>query len=98
MSGPDPARSDRPPAGASVTVYPDGPLIVQGDFELRGADGAVVSTERTTLALCRCGRSRLKPLCDGSHRVSRFADPADPAEMTAVLATARPPGPGRRNP
>ncbi len=76
--------------GASVTIYPDGPLILQGDFELKGADGAVISTERSTLALCRCGRSRLKPLCDGSHRASRFLDPADNAEMTEVLATARP--------
>lgn len=78
--------------GATVTVYPDGPLIVQGEFELKGADGTVISTERSTLALCRCGRSALKPLCDGSHRASRFADPADSEQMTEVLATARPPG------
>lgn len=82
-------------ATASVTVYPNGPLIVRGDFELRGADGVPVPTERSVLALCRCGRSRVKPLCDGSHRASRFLDPADSATMAEVLATARPPVSGR---
>lgn len=75
------------PDGASITVYPDGPLVVQGVFELRSADGIPVETTRTTLALCRCGRSRLKPLCDGSHKRARFADRAEADEMTSVLAT-----------
>jgi CDGSH-type Zn-finger protein len=51
---------------ASVTVYPDGPLVVRGDFEVRGDDGAAIDTGRT-VALCRCGRSAVKPLCDGNH-------------------------------
>jgi CDGSH-type Zn-finger protein len=57
----------------SVTVYPDGPLIVRGDVEIRDLDGAVVASGRT-VALCRCGRSALKPLCDGSHKIARVAD------------------------
>ncbi len=77
--------------GASITVYPNGPLVVRGVFELRSADGTSVETTRTTLALCRCGRSRLKPLCDGSHKLARFADHADADEMTTVLATAQRP-------
>ena len=58
---------------ASVTVYPDGPLVVRGDVEVRDVDGATVSSGRT-VALCRCGRSALKPLCDGSHKVARVSD------------------------
>jgi CDGSH-type Zn-finger protein len=58
---------------ATVTVYPDGPLIVRGEVEIRELDGTVVETGRT-VALCRCGRSALKPLCDGSHKIARVAD------------------------
>ena len=66
------------PAG-SVTVYPDGPLVVRGDVEVRAVDGTVLGSGRT-IALCRCGRSALKPLCDGSHHrpsraVRKTADP-----------------------
>jgi CDGSH-type Zn-finger protein len=48
-------------------VYPDGPLVVRGPVTIQHADGQVVETGRT-VALCRCGRSALKPLCDGSHK------------------------------
>jgi len=53
---------------SSVTVYPDGPLIVRGDFELRELDGEPLAGGHT-IALCRCGRSAVKPFCDGSHKV-----------------------------
>jgi CDGSH-type Zn-finger protein len=52
---------------ARVTMYPDGPLIVRGDFVICAQDGEPVPTG-PVVALCRCGRSALKPLCDGSHR------------------------------
>jgi CDGSH-type Zn-finger protein len=58
------------PPAATVTVYPDGPLIVRGDVEVRCLDGSVVESKRT-VALCRCGRSAFKPLCDGSHALPR---------------------------
>jgi CDGSH-type Zn-finger protein len=51
-----------------VTAYPDGPLLVRGDFEIRNADGTVVPCSRRTVALCRCGRSAIKPFCDGTHK------------------------------
>lgn len=57
---------------ARVTVYPDGPLIVRGDFVLDDVDGHRTATGRT-VALCRCGRSATKPLCDGSHKNARHA-------------------------
>jgi CDGSH-type Zn-finger protein/truncated hemoglobin YjbI/ferredoxin len=34
--------------------------------------------ERPTLALCRCGASAIKPLCDGSHARTDFEDAKDP--------------------
>jgi CDGSH-type Zn-finger protein len=68
-------EADELPA-ASVTVYPDGPLIVRGDFHVRGVDGATVPTGRSA-ALCRCGRSAVKPFCDGSHKIAHALGEAD---------------------
>ena len=73
---------------ATVTVYPDGPLVVRGDFEVRDVDGTVVTTSRI-VALCRCGRSALKPLCDGSHK-HRSA----PGRVTATTGTGAQSGAG----
>lgn len=53
---------------ASVVPYPDGPLVVRGDFALTDLDGAPLAPPGRTVALCRCGRSARKPFCDGSHR------------------------------
>jgi CDGSH-type Zn-finger protein len=54
-------------AGASITVYPDGPLIVRGPVSIKDVDGEPMHTGRI-IALCRCGRSAIKPFCDGSHK------------------------------
>jgi hypothetical protein len=56
---------------AIVTAYPDGPLLVRGDFELRDADGTVIDCRQRMVALCRCGRSAIKPFCDGTHKAGR---------------------------
>jgi CDGSH-type Zn-finger protein len=53
-------------------VYPDGPLIVRGEFVLEDLDNGPLPTGRL-IALCRCGRSATKPLCDGSHKITRGA-------------------------
>jgi CDGSH-type Zn-finger protein len=57
-----------------VTAYPDGPLVVRGEFTVTDADGAHVPTGRIA-ALCRCGRSAVKPLCDGSHNNAAASAP-----------------------
>jgi CDGSH-type Zn-finger protein len=61
-------QADEP---ATITPYPDGPLIVRGHFQLLTLDGAVLDPHRRTVALCRCGRSAIKPFCDGSHKLER---------------------------
>lgn len=61
--------------GAVVTVYEDGPLIVRGEFAITGQDGQPIPAGRRTVALCRCGRSAVKPFCDGSHVRSGFRAP-----------------------
>ncbi|MDX6521305.1 MAG: hypothetical protein QOF08_1910 [Gaiellales bacterium] len=57
---------------ATITPYQDGPLIVRGPFSLQNEDGSEIEVGRRTVALCRCGRSRLRPFCDGSHSRTRF--------------------------
>ncbi len=56
----------------TITPYEDGPLIVRGDFELVTPDGTVIEPGRGTVALCRCGKSAIKPFCDGTHKAVRF--------------------------
>ncbi|MGN8026228.1 CDGSH iron-sulfur domain-containing protein [Microbacterium sp. 22242] len=57
---------------ATITPYPDGPLIARGDIELVDAGGAPIATRRRTVALCRCGLSTIKPFCDGTHKAAGF--------------------------
>jgi CDGSH-type Zn-finger protein len=59
-------------AAALITPYQDGPLIVRGSFQIQAPDGTPIPTGRRTVALCRCGRSALKPFCDGSHARTGF--------------------------
>jgi CDGSH-type Zn-finger protein len=61
--------------GAVVTVYEDGPLIVRGRFSITDQDGEPVPPGRRTVALCRCGRSAIKPFCDGAHSRTGFRAP-----------------------
>jgi len=52
---------------AEIRVVKDGPLLVRGRCTLIGGDGDAIA-EEGPFALCRCGRSKNKPLCDGSHK------------------------------
>ena len=59
------------PSGATrITICPDGPLLVRGPVEIVDPAGAVVPRNRQIIALCRCGKSRLAPFCDGTHKLS----------------------------
>ncbi|SDB82719.1 Zn-finger domain of CDGSH type-containing protein [Raineyella antarctica] len=60
------------PEPPTITTYPDGPLVIRGQVELRTVEGQVIPQRSGTVALCRCGHSRTKPFCDGSHKHSRF--------------------------
>ena len=58
-----------------ITPYRDGPLIVRGPVRLEDMHGREIVVDRSTIALCRCGKSRIRPLCDGTHKLSRFRAP-----------------------
>ena len=57
------ATSDTPPLVNTVRVRENGPLAIEAELQIRGEPQA---TPRATL--CRCGESKRKPFCDGSHK------------------------------
>ncbi len=74
-------------ATTRITVKKDGSLRVEGDFEIVDSEGCTFGLAgRTQIGLCRCGHSRNKPFCDGSHRTHGFSS-------TVVAADLGPPEP-----
>jgi CDGSH-type Zn-finger protein len=67
-----------------ITPYRDGPLLVRGPFTLTDQEGNVIDVGRRTVALCRCGKSRMRPFCDGSHQLVRFRAPSGLEDGRAV--------------
>jgi CDGSH-type Zn-finger protein len=59
-----------------ITPYRDGPLLVRGSFQLLDGEGNAIGRPRNPVALCRCGKSRTRPFCDGTHRLIGFRAPA----------------------
>jgi CDGSH-type Zn-finger protein len=51
-----------------VTPTKGGPMLIEGPVEVVLEDGSTVTSDRFTVALCVCGRSRTYPWCDTSHR------------------------------
>ena len=62
-------------SSARVIPYRNGPYLVRGEFELTDQDGRRIETRRGTIALCRCGASKTKPFCDGTHKLVGFEAP-----------------------
>lgn len=54
-----------------VSLAEDGPLLLKGPVEVVAASGRV-AWRGSKCALCRCGQSKNKPFCDGSHRAAGF--------------------------
>ena len=69
-----PATDAEAPQTLQIRPVPNGPLLLDGCFELRGAEGVERATA-SRAALCRCGQSANKPFCDGSHRAAGFEAP-----------------------
>ncbi len=55
-------------AAVKLTVNNNGSLKVDGDFEIVDKNGNAYDLGgRTIVSICRCGLSKNKPFCDGSH-------------------------------
>lgn len=56
-------------ATTKLTVNSNGSLKVEGDFEIVDKSGNVYNLQgREIVSICRCGLSKNKPFCDGSHK------------------------------
>ena len=52
-----------------ITVNNNGSLRIEGDFEILDKSGNLYDLGgRDLVSLCRCGHSKNKPFCDGSHK------------------------------
>ncbi|WP_083527609.1 CDGSH iron-sulfur domain-containing protein [Curtobacterium ammoniigenes] len=63
-----------------IVACPDGPFLVRGTVQIVTPEGEPLPRRRRTVALCRCGKSMLKPYCDGTHKIIGFrTEPEEPA-------------------
>jgi CDGSH-type Zn-finger protein len=75
-----------------ITPYRDGPYLVRGPFALVDQDGNEIEVHRRVVALCRCGRSQIRPFCDGTHKAIGFQ-----AESGVPTSAAAEPSDGGRD-
>ena len=52
----------------TIRIRRNGPYVIEGD-EVKVVDwnGVEYPVDRRPVALCRCGASTTKPICDGTH-------------------------------
>jgi CDGSH-type Zn-finger protein len=58
---------------AEITPIPNGPLQAQRITALKNDRGETIDAGES-IFLCRCGASKNKPYCDGSHNAAKFSD------------------------
>ena len=58
----------------ALTPIPNGPLQARGPLEVVSGTGRTINKVEETY-LCRCGASKNKPYCDGSHKAIGFTAP-----------------------
>ena len=68
------ADSDSVPMVNTLRVRENGPLAIESELLI---GGEAQTSPRATL--CRCGESKNKPFCDGSHSAANFAASGEPA-------------------
>jgi CDGSH-type Zn-finger protein/uncharacterized Fe-S cluster protein YjdI len=66
-----------------IHVQENGPYAVLADMDLGGRNVGYRAT------LCRCGKSKNKPLCDGSHTATQFKATGAPATLDATALSER---------
>ena len=56
-------------SNTKIRVNSNGSIKIEGNFEIVDREGAVYGLGgREVVSICRCGLSKNKPFCDGSHK------------------------------
>jgi CDGSH-type Zn-finger protein/uncharacterized Fe-S cluster protein YjdI len=74
---------EAPPPVNLLAVRENGPYAVRADIRLDGKSAHYRAT------LCRCGASKRKPFCDGSHSEIGFAASGEPATLKSESLVVR---------
>jgi len=54
---------------AEVKLTRNEPIQISGNFNVIGINGIILNTDfNKEVFLCACGKSKIKPFCDGSHK------------------------------
>jgi CDGSH-type Zn-finger protein len=62
-------------SGTKVTIINNGPIRVEGDFEVVDQEGKAFGLGgRSAVSFCRCTHSANQPFCDGSHKRVGFTN------------------------
>ena len=60
-------------ADVTITTRENGPFLVSGPVTIQDHAGGTFNLGgKETVALCRCGSSKNRPFCDGSHKGCGF--------------------------
>ncbi|UJR83040.1 ferritin-like domain-containing protein [Sandaracinus amylolyticus] len=78
----DGGPQEEAPAVNTIRIRENGPLAIHAALAIEGED------PRHRATLCRCGRSRKKPFCDGSH-TEGFAASGEPASIETTALPVR---------
>ena len=79
----DGGKNESPPEINVVRVRENGPLAFHADLDIEGHGAALRAT------LCRCGASKHKPFCDGSHAHAEFKATGEPATQESPPLAVR---------
>ena len=79
----DGGLGEAPPLVNTVRVRENGPLAINAPLTIDGTDQGL------RLTLCRCGQSKKKPYCDGSHTAAGFTATGEPASKDSQVLETR---------
>ena len=74
---------EAPPPVNLIALRENGPYAVRADMQLSGQRGEFRAT------LCRCGASKNKPFCDGSHNEVKFSASGEPPSGKTDMLSVR---------